>query len=137
MTRSIEQIVDESYRIFCLAKEKFDSDKRRWSNMEFHYTWPCAVAEMAEKILLNERIEESQGKRYGASQSANEMIGVILSGNFKIDLEKNEEALKILKNVNFKMDPASKTWQRRMRQSSWGYLKVRWPFAELDTKVTP
>jgi len=140
MVRPLKQIVDEAYEIFCLAREKFDEEqKKSRGSQAFHYTWPAAVAGIAEKILVNERIEESQNRRFGNKSNKandNDLLAVCLSNSDKIDLKANVDAMMVLKSERFKINLNSNTWHRTLRRKSWEFIKGKWPFNELRADVT-
>ena len=67
MTRKLKEIVDEAYDIFMLCWDNFQNDNR-WKDQHlkttnFPYSAVEKVAEMAQHILVNERISaERNGK---------------------------------------------------------------------------
>jgi len=124
--RKIAEIIDEAYDIFVLSYEKFEKDNRWQSGFKPEYI--CTVAEISEKMLVNERISE---QRTPKPQTSEGMIKVIL----KDGKEKTIDVKDHIRAEKFHYDTKKYCWHKTMKRSSWGYLKNKYPFDSLTAEV--
>jgi len=138
--RKLQEIIDEAYDIFTLAYDKFEEDKRWKGN--YHYEWVKGVAEIAEKLLISERIEAQRTNNYTASyktktntniSSQDKIVTVRVSDGDVKTLDVKER----LRELGFwwNRPEGSKDWNKRMKLSDWEALKGQEPFNKLTIDV--
>jgi hypothetical protein len=146
MTRELHEIVDESYKIFTLVLNKFEADKR-FKNEGLPPAYVSIVSEMTQHILVNERIDESQDRRYGyrnPSQTQNtpskiqdndKMVTVRLTDGKDLRTQDVKDVLKNQYKFWWNTPQGSYDWNKKMHLSEWLGLATLEPFCNLTAKV--
>ena len=124
--RKIAEIIDEAYDIFVMSYEKFEKDNRWQGGFKPEYV--CTVAEISEKMLVNERISAESKTR---QTSTSDIITVIL----KDGKEKTIAVKDHIRAEKFHYDTKNYCWRKKMKKSSWDYLKNKYPFDSLTAEV--
>lgn len=91
-----------------------------------------------DKAASPEYYWKQNTKEGGGGQTSNNnqpMIKVILSSSEIIDLKNDEEARDNLKSEHFRYDKKKYVWEREMKQSSWDFLKAKYPFKDLKATI--
>ena len=141
MTRKLNEIIDEAYDIFVLCHDKFANDKRWKGN--YHYEWIAATANITEKILISERIEDSKNAYYDRKRKNLQSDTNTSNHEEKVTVRLTDGNVKTI-DVKDQLNQAgwywnkpegSYDWNKIMSLASWETLKNTYPFNKLTVKI--